>query len=486
MKLSPAIASLLLAACTLIPLTARAATYNWNGNGDDSYFDTPANWGSTTSSPGNSDTAVFKATTLPLYTAVARNAIAVTALQIQSGSKALIDLSSLTPTETPDLKSGGITVYNGSLTIKGGVTEATSSLWIGNGGSGSFTLTDGAAFTYTGGSSNFRLGAAANSPGNTVRIEKGSSLISNSTIYLGYSATSGGNTLTVDGINSSVEVKNALSVGSIYANMTDNLVEISNNAKWTNSSAVSVGYNSGAKNNKIYIHGSGSEMSVKSGSNVYIGGSAGTATNNEIRVADGASFKSGSQVFVYQGAGNAFIVANGAEANIASVFNLAGLLRVEKAAFVGGAFNLNATGRVEVMEGTLTLTGPLAAAGGSRFVFDLAATSHISLTGTGANGVFSIEDGGVVYIDLLNVNSTGMLELLSAASFANVNNETLLLGQTFSGISAALVFDDGKVFVNVSAIPEPSSALLMAAGLALLASLRRRLKAFTTNTEAVV
>lgn len=322
------------------------------------------------------------------------------------------------------LEAGTVLTASGATTI-GGIAAAA----IASTSTNSKLLVTGVGSTFAG--AEFRVGTTTNSTGNTLEVASGGAL-TGAGLLVGshhtgggvYSA--GGNTVLIHGQDSTASVTSII-IGA--ANIATTV------------------------NNSLVVESNG-EL-VTSG-NLIISGTAGN-TNNRVVVESGGS-----------------VILN----NTSNTVNF-GFMEVNGGTLDAKGLTLVNQGRLNFLDGTIAIDGNLSTSttGGGRFGFDLTGDDPITFTGIGIiNGTLAIgSTANSNFIDIFGVTGLGNYTLFTSTGNMDANVATrLALGNTPIGFEGSLVYNPNSIVLNVGAIPEPNTAVLLAAGLMVLVMRARR------------
>jgi fibronectin-binding autotransporter adhesin len=220
----------------------------------------------------------------------------------------------------------------------------------------------------------------------------------------------------------------------------------------------------------------------------YAGVISGTGTSGLTKTGNGVLTLSGTND--YTGAtnvNNGTLLINGSTSSTSIVTVATGATLGGSGGTVGGATTVNGTLASGSSVGTLNFSNTLALAATSTYLFELNNTTDVAdLTNvTGTISIASIASGATLNLEQLGTYAVGDKFTLFAYLTGNLTGtfSSLLNGAEFtyaggvwkinySDTSGGINGGTGTSFVTISAIPEPSAALLGALGL--LALLRRR------------
>ena len=230
----------------------------------------------------------------------------------------------------------------------------------------------------------------------------------------------------------------------------------------------------GRSSGKAITLGSGQNTVLISGGQAQVLGDidGGSGTANVLHLDPGAG-----NGFSYADAlsGFASVRIDSGQVTLSGVSHFTGTTVVAKGAVLelAGANRLAADSSLDLAGGRLVLTGAAGSVGQTFAVLSLTGSSEIDLGGSALSfgAVGSLASGAQLSITHGGANSLRFVgNQLGDASF-----QSLVAATLFDGLHAVARFDG--TFTNISAVPEPNMAWLLAAGLASFALLLRRRQA---------
>jgi len=473
-----------IAVLSMVALTSAHAQRVWINASGGTFVGPASNWASNTI-PNSFDPFIFDATGAPAtYTVTLDADYSFTTLGNQAGDSVTVDLNGniLNFSSANSVRSiGTLNFQNGTLTTLAvtfgregiatstltgvtanvtafsvgvtGVTNvdssnslvtlngstkvtATNTTTIGGAGSTGSTsansklLVTGGNTTFTG--AEVRVGTTTNSTGNTLEVASGGAL-TGTNLFVGSfhsgggSYSAGGNTVLIHGSNSTATLTGAISVGAAnIATTVNNSLVVQNNGEFATSGSLVINGTSDNTTNRVVVESGGSVILNKTSNTVNFG----------------------------------FMEVNG------GTLDAKGLTLANQ-------------GRLNFLDGTIAIDGNLStsATGGGRFGFDLTGDDPITFTGIGIiNGTLAIgSTANSNFIDIFGVTGLGNYTLFTSTGNMDANVATrLALGNTPIGFEGSLVYNPNSIVLNVGAIPEPNTAVLLAAGLMVLVMRARR------------
>lgn len=421
-----------------------------------------------------------------------------------TGTLTLTGASPSAPRTT--ILAGGLVLNGGTMTPSGafyvGVGAASSAtLTVQNGGvlttasSGVGTSSSNNHATVTGSGSVWNTGGlivGEIGSGNTLLIQNGGSVALTSSGTIGSQSGDFGNSVTVDGANSQLTTPTAVTIG----NRGDGTLTLQNGGA-ISASFLRIGFQSGGSgmlNIGAYDLSSATGGGSISATSIVFGGGTGSVNFNQNDIVTLSASITGIGNVNQRGTGTTILTGASTMIGLTTVSagtllvngSVASNVKVESGAILGGSGSIGGLATIQAgallspgnSPGTLTFTNGLTLNSDATLKFEIGTTSDlIRVSGGSLTGLTS----GKITLDIFASAGFGAgtysLFDFSGATPINFDTADFAFGNTVPGYDYTLEQSGNVLNVQVAAIPEPSSAVLLFGSVVLgLGFLRRRVR----------